>query len=195
MNYLAHLFLSFNDEQIAIGNFMADFVKGNKFNDYPSDIRRGILIHREIDHYTDHHEILLKGKKRLFEDYRHYSGVIMDIYYDHFLAKNWSEYSDENLDVFCERQYLLLNNNIETLPDRCQYLLKYMESGNWLLNYQYIHGIQFALSGLSKRTSFESGMQKAVKNLEDDYQLYEGEFQAFFKDILNHIHNFTDQLA
>lgn len=194
MNYLSHLYLSFEDESIAIGNFMADFVKGKKYQKYPIGIQYGILIHREIDNYADNHPIFLDGKRRLAEEYRHYAGVIMDIYYDHFLAKNWSNYSSEDLKGFCTRHYKLLSDNHEVLPERCRYLLSYMEAGDWLYNYQFLEGIQFALSGMARRTSFDSGMEKAVKNLTDDYQQFEMEFQSFFKEILSHIHNFTDQI-
>ena len=194
MNYLSHIYLSFGDESITVGNFIADFVKGKKYLDYPKPIQDGILIHREIDNYADNHPIFLEGKRRLAEDYRHYAGVIMDVYYDHFLAKLWSDYSNEELKGYCQRQYQLLNNNQHHLPERCSYLLSYMESGDWLYNYQFLEGIQFALSGMSRRTSFESGMEKAVKNLTDDYERFQMEFQAFFKEILDHIHNFTDQI-
>lgn len=194
MNYLSHLYLSFDDKSIAIGNFIADFVKGKKYLEYPKEVQYGILIHREIDHYADNHPIFLEGKRRLALEYRHYAGVIMDVYYDHFLSKNWSDYSQEDLKVFCQRHYKLLNDNQSLLPERCSYLLSYMETGDWLYNYQFLEGIQFALSGMARRTSFESGMEKAVQNLTDDYERFENEFQDFFKEILTHIHNFTDQI-
>ena len=194
MNYLSHLYLSFDDESIAIGNYIADFVKGKKYMQYPQGVQHGILIHREIDHYADHHPIFLEGKRRLAKEYRHYAGVIMDVYYDHFLAKNWADYSDEDLKGFCQRHYQLLKNNQTLLPKRCSYLLRYMHAGDWLYNYQFLEGIQFALSGMAQRTPFESGMEKAVKNLTEDYDKFEGEFRAFYKEILPHIHNFTDQI-
>lgn len=194
MNYLSHLYLSFDNDSIAIGNFIADFVKGKKYLEYPKSIQHGILIHREIDSYADSHPIFLDGKRRLAEEYRHYAGVIMDVYYDHFLSKNWSDYSNEELKDFCARHYRLLNNNQQLLPERCSYLLSYMEAGDWLYNYQFLEGIQFALSGMARRTSFDSGMEKAVRNLTEDYERFEDEFQRFFKEILAHIHNFTDQM-
>ncbi|WP_422360155.1 ACP phosphodiesterase [Reichenbachiella sp.] len=194
MNYLSHLYLSFGDEPITIGNFIADFVKGKKYLEYPLGVQHGILIHREIDNYADNHPIFLEGKRRLAKEYRHYAGVIMDVYYDHFLSKNWSDYSEEELKVFCQRHYKLLNDNQSLLPEKCSYLLGYMETGDWLYNYQFLEGIQFALSGMSRRTSFKSGMERAVKNLTEDYDRFELEFQAFFKEILTHIHNFTDQI-
>lgn len=193
MNYLSHIFLSFDQDQITIGNVIADFVKGNKFNEYQGNIKKGILIHREIDHYTDTHPIVRQGKRRLAE-YRHYSGVIMDIFYDHFLSKNWSRYSNEALKDFTQRNYKLLLNNQDTIPIEASYLIHHMQKDDWLYNYQHIDGIQRTLSGLSRRTKFESGMERATDNLLKDYDLLEHEFQEFFEHIIKHIHNFTAQL-
>jgi len=193
MNYLSHIFLSFNQDQITIGNVIADFVKGNKINDYQDDIKKGILIHREIDHYMDHHPIVKQGKRRLSE-YRHYSSVIIDIFYDHFLSKNWNQYSDEVLQKFTNRNYKLLLDHKEIIPDQASYLIYHMQKEDWLYNYQYIDGIQKTLSGMSRRTKFESGMERATDNLLKDYVLLEDEFQEFFKNIIEHIHNFTEQL-
>lgn len=194
MNYLAHLYLSFDDKKIAVGNFMGDFVKGNQVENYEDKIQHGIKIHREIDHFTDNHPIIKQGKRRLAEEYRHYAAVIIDIYCDHFLAKDWNDYSDQDLKQFCLDNYQNLNNNLEVLPPRCQYLLSYMESGDWLYNYQFMEGVQFALSGMAQRTSFNSGMEKATQNLQNEYDEFRTEFQAFFSEIVDHIHNFTAQL-
>ena len=193
MNYLAHIFLSFDDDDITIGNFIADAVKGNKFKDFPDGIKKGIMIHREIDSYTDQHEIVKKGKRRLGE-YRHYSGVIMDVYYDHFLAKNWEDYSELPLKNYTQKKYRLLDSHQDILPNKMQYLLGYMSTGDWLFNYQFIEGVDFALSGMARRTAFKSGMERATGNLKLDYELYENEFRVFFKQITDHIHNFTNQL-
>ncbi len=194
MNYLAHIYLSFEDDDLMIGNFIADAVKGKQFENYPTRIKHGILIHREIDSYTDSHEIVKTGKRRLSE-YRHYAGVIMDVYYDHFLAKNWSDYSDHPLESYTQAKYQWLKKNFDILPRRIQYLLEYMSAGDWLYNYQFIEGVDFALSGMAKRTAFKSGMERAVENLKKDYSLFESEFQEFFRQITEHIHNFTDQLT
>jgi len=170
---------------------MGDFVKGNQFHLYEDKIQQGIKIHREIDFFTDNHAIIKQGKKRLVKDYRHYAGVIMDIYCDHFLAKNWDQYAEETLEDFSSRSYQILNQHLGILPPNCQYLLSYMEAGNWLYNYQFMKGVQFALSGMASRTSFESGMEKAVQNLNDHYEEFGQEFRSFFADIIEHINNFT----
>ena len=90
MNFLAHIYLSGNNDLIKIGNFMADGIRGNDYLKFPDDVKKGILLHRQIDTFTDLNPIYRKSKHRLHAKYGHYSGVIMDILYDHYLAKNWS---------------------------------------------------------------------------------------------------------
>ena len=107
MNFLAHIYLSGTDEGVKIGNFMADSIRGRQYESYPKAIMKGILLHRAIDSFTDNHPIYRKSKHRLHEKYGHYSGVIMDIVYDHFLAKNWASYSDELLENYAQNFYTL----------------------------------------------------------------------------------------
>ncbi|WP_109831780.1 acyl carrier protein phosphodiesterase [Reichenbachiella versicolor] len=194
MNFLAHLYLSFDNEEIAVGNFIADTVKGRKYTEFPKGIQNGILIHREIDRYTDSHEIVKAGKRRLSE-YRHYSSVIIDIFYDHFLAKNWHQYSKEPLDKFTKRNYQLIYDQIDVIPEKAKHILSYMEPGDWLYNYQFMEGIEFALNGMSRRSSYTNNMDMAIKDLKRDYKLLEKEFRVFFIEVMDHIHNFTDQLV
>src|SRR6185295_1769118 len=139
-----------------IGNFIADFVKGNKKNDYPEGIRKGIELHRAIDDYTDHHAVTELSKQRLRPKYHKYSGVIVDLYYDHFLAKNFDEYSPVSLKEYSLNTYKILNDNYDLLPEGVHYFLPFMIERNWLLNYATTEGIGRALSGLSKRVSFEN---------------------------------------
>ena len=113
MNFLAHLYLSKNNKNILIGNFIADAVKGSDFKKFPEEIQAGILLHREIDNYTDTHLIVRNSKRRLNLHYRHYKGVIIDIFYDHFLAKNWHQYSETPLAVYAENVYGFLQENNE----------------------------------------------------------------------------------
>lgn len=193
MNYLAHIYLSFDKEKIAIGNVIADFVKGKKLYDFEGEIQKGIIIHREIDRFTDSHPIVKQGKRRLSE-YRHYAGVIMDMYYDHLLAKNWHKYSKEDLKDYTQRYYELFEANRNIIPEKAYYLLHHMSKGNWLYNYQYVEGLKSALDGMSQRTPYESGMERATKNLIEDYALLEKEFAVFFEQITDHIHNFTAEL-
>ena len=189
MNFLAHLYLSKNLEKIAVGNFIADFVKGNQIEAYDTEIKKGILIHREIDRFTDTHEIVKKSKTRLWNEYRHYGSVIVDIYYDHFLSKYWSRYSDEPLKKFTSRQYTMLSAHAADFPAGASNTLKYMKETDWLYNYQFIEGVDMALKGMSRRTTFDSGMEFAINDLRQDYDLYKTEFISFFPLLERHIAN------
>lgn len=190
MNFLAHIYLSKNDTNIIIGNFIADFVKGNKLNGYSKQIVEGILIHREIDRFTDSHEIVKSSKNRLWDKYRHYSSVIVDIYYDHFLSKNWSDHSLEPLKSFTERNYSILTENNSNFPDGAKRTLKYMKQTDWLYNYQFLSGISMALNGMSRRATFDSKMEFAIHELNQDYELYMTEFTSFFPLLKEHIDQF-----
>ena len=183
MNFLAHIFLSNNDNQITIGNFIADGIRGKHYKKYPIDIQKGILLHRQIDTFTDAHPTVRKSTKRLHENYSHYSGVIVDILYDHFLAKNWTQYSNIPLPDYIESFYDLLEDNFETLPVRIQKMMPYMIADNWLLSYAKIEGIQKVLDGMNRRTKNISGMHTATVELKEFYIEFEEEFTSFFEEL------------
>lgn len=187
MNFLAHLYLSPKDKEIILGNFIADSVKGKTFEKFSPKIKQGILLHREIDQFSDHHKIFKKSKQRLSEKYRMYSGVIVDIFYDHFLSKNWSDYSNKNLKLFVSENYLLLVNHFEMLPPRSKRILPFMISQNWLVNYASLTHLNKVFFGMSRRTHNSSKMLTAVDDLKESYELFETEFKIFFPDIINYI--------
>lgn len=183
MNFLAHLYLSGSNEKIMIGNFIGDFVKGKAFELYDKDIQRGILLHRHIDDFTDHHPIVTESKKRLREKYRHYAGVIVDMFYDHFLASNWADYHSITLDEYAKNIYGMLLSFQPQLPKGAKYMLPFMIEHNWLLNYANKTGIHNALAGMARRTKFVSHMEEAINDLSLHYSDFEGEFKAFFPDV------------
>ncbi|WP_283635503.1 acyl carrier protein phosphodiesterase [Aquaticitalea lipolytica] len=183
MNFLAHIYLSGDNEMIAIGNFIADGVRGKQYKKFQKDIKTGILLHRQIDTFTDAHPIVRQSTKRLHKNYSHYSGVIVDILYDHFLAKNWKSYSDIPLDIYVNKFYDSLETNFELLPARTQKLMPYMIADNWLLNYASIDGIQRVLNGMNRRTKNVSGMNEATKELVEYYNEFESEFTQFFEEL------------
>ena len=194
MNFLAHLYLSGNDEAITLGNFIADAVKGSHYKQFPDGIAKGILLHREIDHYTDTHPIFRKSKSRLSPKYGIYSGIIVDIYYDHFLSKYWNEYSEEDLHEVVARTYFLLFRKYHLLPARSKRILPFMVTQNWLVGYARFDSLQRVFNGMSRRTNHLSGMENAVDDLKADYQEFEDEFRAFLPDITSHISNFRSNL-
>ncbi|MGM5470228.1 ACP phosphodiesterase [Flavobacteriaceae bacterium LMO-SS05] len=184
MNFLAHIYLSGNNDLVSIGNFMADGIRGKSYKKYPADIQKGIVLHREIDTFTDAHPIVRQSTKRLHENYGHYSGVIVDILYDHFLAKNWSTYSSIPLEDYVDTFYNLLENHIELLPVRTQRLMPHMFAENWLLSYSHIEGIQHILDGMNRRTKNKSKMNEATKELKQFYEEFEEEFTLFFSELI-----------
>ncbi len=185
MNFLAHIYLSGNNEEVIIGNFIADGIKGKKYQKYPDGIQKGILLHREIDTFTDAHPIVRQSTKRLHEKYGHYSGIIVDILYDHFLAKNWNTYSSIPLDTFVDNFYQLLHNNFDLLPLRIQKMMPFMIADNWLLSYATVPGISKILYQMNYRTKNKSKMNFAVLELEEYYNAFETEFTSFFKELNN----------
>ena len=184
MNFLAHIYLSFGDPQITLGNFMADSIRGKDYQQYPEQMQKGALLHRAIDTFTDTHPITRRSSKRLHRRYRHYSMVIVDIYYDHFLARNWNSYCEIPLEKFTDNFYRLLEENLEVMPETVQNMAPYMITDNWLLNYRELEGIHKVLKGLNRRTGLKSGMDKAVEELEGFYSEFEAEFTAFFDELI-----------
>lgn len=186
MNFLAHIYLSGGDESITIGNFIADGIKGKRYEKYPSQIAKGILLHRAIDTFTDAHPTVHQSTARLHKNYSHYSGVIVDILYDHFLAKNWSKYSDQPLDEYVQDFYELLRKNFTILPARIQRMMPYMIADNWLLSYATVEGIGKILAQMNVRTKGISKMNLAVAELEEFYDEFEAEFTSFFEELIAH---------
>jgi acyl carrier protein phosphodiesterase len=183
MNFLAHIYLSNNQPMVTIGNFIADGIKGKDYKNYPKDIQIGILLHREIDTFTDAHPLVRQSTKRLHQNYSYYSGVIVDILYDHFLAKNWNSYSDVPLETFVDDFYDLLETHYELLPTRIQKMMPYMLADNWLVSYAKIEGIQKVLDGMNRRTKLISGMNNATSELQQYYTEFEEEFTVFFEEL------------
>ena len=194
MNFLAHIYLSGEDDQVTIGNFIADGIKGKKYLKFPKKIQQGILLHRAIDSYTDAHYVVRQSTKRLHKNYGHYSGVIVDILYDHFLAKNWNKYHPQPLDEYVDDFYELLHDNYQTLPTRIQRMMPYMTSDNWLLSYATIPGISKILKGMNVRTKGVSKMNFAVLELEEFYEEFEEEFTTFFEELIAYSENKLETL-
>ena len=183
MNYLSHIYLSRDNKGITIGNFIADDIKGKTYTEFPKEIQKGILLHREIDSFTDFHPTVRLSTKKLHKNYGHYSGVIVDILYDHFLAKNWNNYHEQPLEEYIEKFYELLRNSFNILTPRIKRMMSYMISANWLLSYATVEGISKILVKMNRRTNNTSNMNFAVIELEEYYKEFENEFTSFFEEL------------
>ena len=184
MNFLAHIYLSGDDPNIMVGNFIGDFVKGRNLTEqFGTAVAKGIELHRAIDEFTDSHPVVRLSKLRLRAGYGHYAPVIVDVFYDHFLAKNWNDYNDLLLPDFAEKTYQTIENFNTILPEDVKRMLPYMIRGNWLVNYSRIEGIQRALTGMSRRTKFNSKMDESVNDLRAHYDDFKKEFETFFPEL------------
>jgi len=183
MNYLAHLFLAGEHQETVVGNFIADHVKGDSIGQFNNAVREGILMHRAVDTFTDSHPVVKRSILRLRPVYRKYAGVIVDMYYDHFLAAGWEEYSSVSLEEFTRSRYDLLLSYAGVIPARSQRILQHMSEHNWLLSYRSLDGLHQALTGMSRRTTFVSRMEHAVLDLKDCYDCYREEFRIFFPEL------------
>lgn len=187
MNFLAHLHLSGDNHKIMIGNFIGDFVKGRSaLEQFHPTIIKGIELHRAIDEFTDSHPVVTESKNRLRPKYRHYSGVIVDIFYDHFLAKQWNTYHQELLPDFADKAYGVIQSHDSILPEEVKFMMPHMIRGNWLVNYSRVEGIGRALSGMARRTRFESKMEQSTQDLTEHYEAFAAEFSFFFPALQNH---------
>ncbi len=196
MNFLAHIYLSGDNDDIKIGNFLGDFVKGrlNKLTNaqYSNGLIKGMALHREIDSFTDNHPVVRQSIDRLQPKYHKSSGIVIDMFYDYILAKNFHFYSTISLEEYSFNFYELLKNRKSEIPEPMERMVKSMISRNWFLSYKSYEGIEWALTGISKRLSFESGIENATSELRKDYDLYEAEFRDFFPDLIQHSANFLD---
>ena len=184
MNFLAHTYLSGCNEEIIVGNFMGDYVKGRNYNLFPELVRKGILIHRDIDTYTDMHPITRRSKLRISPRYHKYAGIIIDIFYDHFLASLWDDFSSLPLQDFVSRTYDLLKRNYKVLPEAVKRWFPTFLENNWMMAYQTVDGIELVLERMAANTSLPNHAGYAVEVLSDRYDSFKNDFLEFFPSII-----------
>jgi len=189
MNFLAHIYLSGTNSRLQIGNFMGDGIRGKDYKHFHPDIQKGVLLHRSIDSYTDFHPIFRQSKHRLVPKFNHFSGILVDMFYDHFLAKEWSLYHHEDLGEFCQNFYQNLETHYEELNLKTRDLLPYLLKQNWLERYANLTDLQQILQQMDHRFSFNSNMNEAVDDLFENYEDFQREFHLFFKDLMVHSEN------
>jgi acyl carrier protein phosphodiesterase len=189
MNYLAHIFLSGEDREIQIGNFIGDAIKGKDYLNFPKQIRKGILLHRQIDAFTDTSDIVHRSKKRLHPRYGHYAGVIIDILYDHFLCVNWSMYSSQALDEFISDFYKFIQLKSNSLPEEIQRIIPYLIKQDWFTKYQSIAGMKRVLIGMENQIKHDSPLHRGVEDLELRFNDLNIDFNEFFPQLIQHVSN------
>ncbi len=184
MNYLAHLYLSEPNEEAWLGSLLGDFVKGPLDGRYSAHITRAIALHRKIDSFTDAHPVVLQSKSRISPVRRRYAGIMIDMFYDHFLAKYWREFHDEPLDEFTARIYAILDRRHAMLPDRFQRMAPNMAKWNWLASYAHVPSIHTSLDRMSQRIRRENPLLNSADELTQHYAELESDFRIFLPQVL-----------
>lgn len=187
MNYLAHLFLANNNSASRIGNLLGDFIKGDLKPltiIYTRGVIEGIEHHRKLDTFTDTHEIYIRSKRRIAPVYRRWSGIIIDLAYDHFLANHWNLFCEEPLGDFVETIYDLLEKEKQLLPKRLQQVLPRIIAEDWLGSYKTLTGINLTLVRLSRRLKRENNLDSAGEEIADRYSALESDFLSFFPEAI-----------
>ena len=187
LNFLAHIYLSGDSEEIKVGNFIGDYVKGRNYEKYPELVKKGIILHRKIDSYTDTHPIVGQSKTHLKKRFRRYSGVIVDIFYDHFLASEWSTFSKHPLPQYVVNMYEILVKNYFILPNEIKTFLPFFIINNWLESYTSIEGIEGVLRRMTRRTSLPNETTFAISELRKNYNLFRSEFMEYFPQLVKYV--------
>lgn len=180
MNFLAHLHLSGNDEDLLVGNFIADGFKGRSYKALPQGIARGVEVHRFIDSFADQSQASDEARALLRKDVGKLAPIAMDMIFDHFLASKFDEYHSTGLEDYTTWAYAILDRYQQHFMTDTKRMYQYMKEGNWLLNYRTKQGIQRAIMGLSRRKSFASGLSSAVDSLEHNYLELGDHFDHFY---------------
>ncbi len=183
MNFLAHLYLSGTNEKILVGNFIGDYVKGRKYEIYEKAIQEGILMHRRIDTFTDKHPKFRASKKPFIPEFGLYSGIIIDLLFDHFLAKNWSRFSNQTLHQYTIWAHSVLLSNFVSLPLKVQSFLPFIIQNRRLESYATVSGIQKSLEIMGRRSSLPQKSGEAIRILESNRTFLEQNFFDFMNDI------------
>ncbi|MCP4749749.1 MAG: DUF479 domain-containing protein [Proteobacteria bacterium] len=186
MNYLAHLFLSGNSAGLLVGNLLGDFVKGEIGDRYEGSIKKGLVLHRKIDSYTNSHTRPSSSRNLIGPKRRKFAGIIVDICYDHFLIKHWSDYSEVALPEFISNVHHILQNYERFFPGKLRFFLSKSLIENLLGSNRHMAGVEYTLHRISKRLKRENDLPGAIEEIELNYTALENDFLAFFPDLLDY---------
>ncbi|MFK7955376.1 MAG: ACP phosphodiesterase [Lysobacterales bacterium] len=183
MNYLAHAVLSGNDPQWQLGGYLGDHVRGRRWETYPQSIARGILLHRKIDVFTDGHPVFARARERLDPSYRRYSGILLDIFFDHFLARSFADLTGRNLGLFAGVTYTNLRAHWHLLPRSLQRFSRYQQQHNLLVNYADDECIHMVLQAVSGRVRRENPLASGLTELKAHRSELNNDFHELFADL------------
>ncbi len=187
MNYLAHFALSNLNQASLIGNYLGDFVRGKTIEDYSLPIQEGIKLHRTIDSYTDCHPIVVQSKQRIPQPFRRYSGILIDVFYDHFLCQHWQAFYSIPLIDFVQYVYQTLAEYEEQFPERAKMFSQRMKQENILISYTSIEGIRSALERIEQRLRQPNNLRDGIRYLTHSFHQLENDFLTFYPQLEKYI--------
>jgi len=187
VNYLAHIYLSGDSEEIKVGNFIGDFVKGNQHQQFPEQVAYGIILHRRIDSFTDQHSTVRECIQLLRPGYGKYAGIVADIFFDHFLASNWKDYSMDSLHHFTKNAHSIFLSNFGLLPFKVKQFLPFLIYHKRLESYAQRENLFTVLEIMSRRTSLPANSEWAMQILNQEYDQFETLFRNFFSELINYV--------
>lgn len=192
MNVLAHIYLSGDSDEVIIGNYIGDYVKGRDYLKYPEEIRKGIIIHRNIDGFTDKHPVVHRSKILFSKKYHKYAGVVTDILYDHYLTKEWDFFSRRPIESVTYQFYRAMVNNYSILPEKVKDRIPFFIINNWIESYRTSKGLKSVLRAMSKRTSLPNEARYAIKTFKKNYYSLNDDFMEFFPQLIDYVENEFD---
>ncbi len=179
MNYLLHLFLADPEPACMLGNLMGDFVKGRLDETYPPALRRGIWMHRKVDSFAHDHAMVRRSKGRLDSSFGHYRAIMVDIFYDHYLARDWDRYAPLPLEAFAREVYRLLLEHEAELPAGLKRIAPRMIRHNWLVSYRDLDTIDLVLQRIGQRIARPNPLGRGISELRRNYSELAVDFDAF----------------
>ncbi|MBA4409508.1 MAG: ACP phosphodiesterase [Bacteroidota bacterium] len=196
MNFLAHIYLSGDSDEIILGNFIGDYVKGKKYLQYPDQVAYGIILHRNIDSFTDQHPNVKDCMKLMKTGYGRYAGIVTDVFFDHFLAVNWPDYSVVTLRQFAKQAHIVFLSNFGLLPFKVKQFLPFLIQHKRFESYAHRENMFQVLEIMSRRTSLPANSEWAMGMLNQEYHQFEALFRSFFSELIDYVESeFSIEIA
>lgn len=192
MNYLAHLALSYPSTGLVVGNFIGDHIRNKDLAQFTKEVQLGVDMHRSIDSFTDKHAASIAIREKLFKEYRHISRILVDMYYDHFLALDFETYHQLSLATFNNDITALLQKHVNIMPPSAQGYLRGMQAQNWMLEYNNTEGIDVILNKMANRTGLQP-LQTGANTLERHYDFFKTQFLKFYPELMSHCDSFKKE--
>lgn len=187
MNFLAHMFLTYGDKKLTVGNYVADFIRNRDLVLFPKKVVKGIMLHRHIDHFTDTHEEVLRSTRKLRKRHKKYAPVVIDVFYDYILSKNWETYANVSIREFADEIYKTLNEYSYLFPIHLQDITERMIADDFLLQYGQKAGIKKTFQRIGKRAKFKSNFATAFDDLENNFDEIQDGFNLFFPNLISEV--------